>query len=244
MAVIGRGPQRHAEFVEKTTMLRAYLRGDSYRIGDWDSRLEWLSDFPDYQPVPLEIMGSGPKTLRTAGALADRITLAVGAAPERIDWALERVDEGLADSGRTRADVTLGSTIALCIDDDRQRAAERLRQRVRAAAHMSSFPGNDLDAQPEIMRRITTELRTGYDYAQHHMRKTAWEEGEHPQELIDAEFAGWFGVGGPAPYVVERLHALVEQGFRYFIFAAQSLEERQELMADVVPQVRKLAVAA
>jgi hypothetical protein len=35
-------------------------------------------------------------------ALADRITLGVGTAPERVRWALDRVHEGLAAAGRTR----------------------------------------------------------------------------------------------------------------------------------------------
>jgi 5,10-methylenetetrahydromethanopterin reductase len=90
MGMIGREPRRHAEFVEKTTALRAHLRGESIELGGYDSRLEWLDEFPQYEPVPLEIMCSGPKTMTAAAALADRITFSVGAAEERLRCALRR----------------------------------------------------------------------------------------------------------------------------------------------------------
>ena len=39
--------------------------------------------FPEFEPVPLEVISSGPKTIAAATTLADRITLSVGAAQER-----------------------------------------------------------------------------------------------------------------------------------------------------------------
>src|SRR6266478_9694 len=98
--MIGRGPQRHAEFVEQTQMLRTYLRGETVRLGEAESRLEWLDAFPAFTPVPLEVMASGPRSLQFAGRTADRILLGVGAAPERVGWAIDQVDAGLAESGR------------------------------------------------------------------------------------------------------------------------------------------------
>ena len=74
--------------------------GRDDRAREARSRLEWLERF-DYTPVPLEIVATGPRMLRAAAALADRITINVGAAPERISWALEQVDAGLeAAAGR------------------------------------------------------------------------------------------------------------------------------------------------
>ena len=100
-------------------MLRAYLQGETISIGDAESRLEWLERF-DYTPVPLEIVATGPRMLRAAAALADRITINVGAAPERISWALEQVDLGLEEAGRTRADVTIGTFVMAAVGNDRQ----------------------------------------------------------------------------------------------------------------------------
>lgn len=241
MGVIARGPQRHAEFVENTTMLRGYLRAERVRIGAGASRLAWLDDFPEYEPVPLEIMASGPKTLKAAAALADRVTLAVGAAPERIDWALGELARGLNEAGRDPAEVTVGAMICLCVDADAAAAVEQLRTRVRGQAHMSSFRGNDLTAQPQIMRRVTSQLRQGYVYEDHHLRGTSWSETDAPAGMVDAEFAKWFGIGGPAWYAVERIHELIEQGLRYFVFSGQSRPEREAILGEVAPEVRRLA---
>jgi len=41
MGVIGRGPQCHAEFVEKTIALGTDLRGETIQLDDWESRIEW-----------------------------------------------------------------------------------------------------------------------------------------------------------------------------------------------------------
>ena len=236
MGAIGRGPQRHAEFVEKTTALRTYLRGESVRVGGSNSRLEWLDAFPEFEPVPLEIVCSGPKSIAAAAALADRITFSVGAADERVRWALGVLDEGLEAAGRTRADVQIGAYVPICVDPDRANAAERLRVRVTGAAHMSSFPGNDLSVQPEILRKVTTQLRTAYDYRHHN------NDPDNPLGgLVDAEFADWFALGGPPQYLAERLAHLVELGLSHFMFAALPLDERERLATDVFPAVRETA---
>jgi 5,10-methylenetetrahydromethanopterin reductase len=234
LGVVGLGPQRHDEFVEKTTMLRAFLRGETIRLGDYDSRLQWL-DGRDFSPVPLELMGSGPRMLRTAAGLADRVTLAVGTAPERIAWALERIDEGLEAAGRSRDEIRIGAYVPIALDDDPRLAAERLRVRVKGAAHMASLRGTDFDAQPEKLRAVTTRLRDEYDYRHHNN-----EAGNPLGELVDDDFATWFGIGGPASYVVERLGRLAEAGLSYFFFGAIPLEERQRIAADVMPAVRAL----
>ena len=234
LGVVGRGPQRIAEFRERTEMLREYLAGRAVRIGHWESRIEWLDDVA-YTPVPLEVMCSAPKAIGVAAALADRITLAVGTAPERVRWALERVDEGLAAAGRARADVQLGMYVPVCVEDDRTVAAERLRVRVKGIAHMSSFPGVDLEEQPERLRRVSATLRDAYNYRHHNMK-----DGNPLAELVDAEFADWFGIGGPPGYVVERLGELADAGFSYLFIAAFPLAERERFAAEVMPQLRQV----
>jgi 5,10-methylenetetrahydromethanopterin reductase len=185
--------------------------------------------------VPLEIMCSGPKSLHAAAALADRITLSVGAAPERIRWALERIDEGLRDAGRSRADVKVGAFLPLCLDDSRSNAAERLRTAVALTAHMASLPGMDLDGQPERLRRVTRQLRDAYDYRNHNLQP----DNPHGRS-VDPEFASWYGIGGPPAYVVERMGQLVEAGLSYIFLGKTPLGEREALADKVMPVVRKL----
>jgi 5,10-methylenetetrahydromethanopterin reductase len=231
LGVIGRGPQRLAAFGADAQMLRRYLLGETVRTGDWDSRIEWLGSV-DYVPVPVEIMCSGPKAIRVAAAIADRVTLTVGAAPERVQWALDTLDEGLAAAGRSRDEVEVGAYVGIAVDDDRPRAVQRLRVRVKGIAHMASFPGVDLDAQPEALRKVTTELRAAYDYRHHNVK------ADNPLgQLIEPEFADWFGIGGSSSYVVERLGSLADAGLSYVFTAGLIGAERERFVSDVMPQL-------
>jgi hypothetical protein len=99
---------------------------------------------------------------------------------------------------------------------------------------MSSFRGNDLGRQPEVMRRVTEKLREGYDYRFHR----AGVPADNPNtRLIDEEFADWFGIGGPPPYVADRLGALVDLGVSFFGTALEG-NERERFASDVMPLVR------
>jgi len=52
------------------------------------STLQWLTDTD--RSTPLEIVGAGPKVLAMAGKYSNRPAIAVGAVPERVDWAVRR----------------------------------------------------------------------------------------------------------------------------------------------------------
>jgi 5,10-methylenetetrahydromethanopterin reductase len=234
VAMVGKQPQKHDEFVSNTAMLRAFLHGDSVRLGGYDSRLEWLEG-QDYEPVPIEIACAGPKTIGAAARIADRIQLTVGAPPERIRWALEIIREALSEVGRDRSEIQIGALVPLCVDASRTAAAERLRTGTAVIAHMASLPGIDLSSQPEKLRRVTTRLREAYDYRHHNM-----EQANPMRDLVDAEFADWYGIGGPPSYIIERLQELVELGIDYFFLGTIPLEEREILATEVMPRIREL----
>ena len=235
-ALAGRSPQRHADMSRDLDFLRAYLKRETVTFGDRESRLDWIGDLP-YSPVPIGLVCSGPRAIALAAEKADRIGLSVGGSPERIRWALNCVDEALSAARRTRDEVRIGAFVPLAITDNRATAPAALRPRIAGWAHMSSFRGIDLSTQPEIMRRVTEKLRKDYDYRYH-------REGvplENPNtQMIDEEFADWFGVGGPPAYVVDRLAFLVELGIDY-IGTVLVGPERERFAADVMPAVRAAA---
>jgi 5,10-methylenetetrahydromethanopterin reductase len=234
VAMVGKRPQKHDEFVSNATLLRAFLHRETVRLGSYDSSLAWLAG-QDYAPVPIEIAGAGARTLAAAATLADRIQLTVGAPPERIRWALDIIGAALADSGRDRREVHIGALVPLCVDASRTVAAERLRTGTAVIAHMASLPGMDLSTQPDKLRQVTTRLRHAYDYEHHNM-----EQANPMRDLVDAEFADWYGIGGPPAYITERLGELVELGIDYFVLGTVPRAEREILAAEVMPRIRKL----
>jgi 5,10-methylenetetrahydromethanopterin reductase len=236
VALAGRRPQRHDDLARDIALVRQYLNRDTVQFADRESRLEWIGDLP-YSPVPIEMVCSGPRAIALAAASADRIGLSVGASPDRIRWALGIIDAALGAAGRTRADVRIGAYVPIAIADTREAGRAEIKYRVAGWAHMSSFPGNDLDAQPEIMRRVTEQLRVGYDYRFHRADVPA----DNPNtRQVDEEFGDWFGIGGHPAYVAERLHELVELGVHTFVTSLVGLEH-ERFATEVMPLVRTAA---
>jgi 5,10-methylenetetrahydromethanopterin reductase len=233
LKVLGQPPQAFTPWVGATALLREYLHGGGLPVEDWVSGIRWLPDQP-YGVVPIEVMCSGPRAIRAAAALADRVTITVGANPARVRWAMDILDEALAVAGRTRADVEVGTYMPVCIADDRKAAAETLRIRVKGPMHMAAVPGADLAGQPEAVRRATLRLGERYDVRHHDVTPT------NPLgALVEPEVAQWFGIGGSAEYVAERLLELVELGFDYFFFADLPEAEREALTGEVFDAVRR-----
>lgn len=232
VGMIGLKPQPQAEYVRDAALVRAYLRGETTRINDADSRLRWLPE--DYEPVPLEMFASGPKSIAAAAAIADRVTLAVGANPEYMAWALDIIDRSLAESGRTRADIQIGATIPFAVADDAASAREALRPHILGWAHMSSFRGNDLSRQPEPLRKVTEVLRTAYSYDHHTIEAARTSKIQH---LATDEFIDWFGIAGTADGVAGQLLQLWDMGLRHFTVATDDVQ-RARLAKDVMPRVR------
>jgi alkanesulfonate monooxygenase SsuD/methylene tetrahydromethanopterin reductase-like flavin-dependent oxidoreductase (luciferase family) len=183
--------------------------------------------------VPIEVAAAGPRTLGAAATLADRIQLTVGAAPERIRWALSVIEAALSQIGRARSELRIGALIPLVVDSSRTSAAERLRTGVAVIAHMASLPGMNLAEQPARLRAVTERLRVQYDYRHHNM-----EQDNPMRDLVDTDFADWFGVGGPPTYITQRLGELAAMGVEYFVFGTIPRAEREILAADVMPQLR------
>jgi 5,10-methylenetetrahydromethanopterin reductase len=235
VAAAGLKPQRLADMERDLGYLRAYLDAGEVRFGDTTSRLEWAKDLA-WDRVPIQIACSGPRAMALAARAADRIVLGVGAAPERVAWALEIIETALAAVGRSRDSLRVGLSVPLAVTADRAAGRALIRTRVAPQAHMQSRPGVDLSQQPEILRKVTSVLRHGYDYSFHHADAPA----DNPNSAVcDEEFGDWMGIGGPPAYVVDRLGPFVERGVDFFM-TPLPMPEREIFAAQVMPALRKL----
>lgn len=220
----------------------AYLQGDVVQRGTTDSQLRWI---PSAQNVPIDIAATGPKTIELAADIANRISFAVGSAPERIDWALDVLEKRLAQNGRQRADIQVGAFINLVCDQDAKRAINLARMGAGLVAHFTAMKGAKLDHLPPQLATVATALRTQYDM-KHHGR----DEGSH-LELIDDEFVSWYAICGNPQLCIDRLGTLIEKGLDHVYIVGgspvpfpigermQGLIEHQGLFAaDVLPGLR------
>jgi len=109
ICVIGRGDSSaaHIGIKNATTQqlrtyverMRTYMSGGTVQRGDTESALRWLKG-ENVAPVPIDIACTGPKTIEMAVEAGDRISFAVGSAPERIAWAVDIATRHLQKIGR------------------------------------------------------------------------------------------------------------------------------------------------
>ncbi len=204
-AHIGRRNATTAELRSYVEQLRGYLRGEEIMRGEARSRMRWLA--PGTLPiVPIDIACTGPATIRMAVDVADRVTFSVGAAPERIRWALDTANDQLVKTGRDRAGVRIGAYISLVCDPDEQRAINLGRMISGMVAHFAGMKDSPVDHLPPQLKSIAIRMKSGYDMARH-----AQNEGAH-LAMVDDEFVDWFSICGPPAKCAERLAALIGMG--------------------------------
>jgi 5,10-methylenetetrahydromethanopterin reductase len=224
LAHLGFAPAPVGELEAYIKVVRAYLRGESVpfeeltRFGHAgtkvlgslgladapdDSRLHWLPS--DLAPVPVEVAATGPKVL-AAARHADRVLLAVGAAPERVAWARD-----LAGAPAT------GAFVNVVAHEDRTTAFELMRGGLSTFARFNTMHGETNGPLSEDDRMMLKSLHQSYDMTKH------TQTGSAQANVLTAEFAERFGIAGPPAYCVERLQALVELGIDKFVIVGPSL---------------------
>jgi 5,10-methylenetetrahydromethanopterin reductase len=204
-AHIGRRSATTAELRAYVEQVRGYLQGAEVLRGATASRMRWLA--PGELPaVPVDVACTGPATIRMAAEVADRLTFAVGSAPERLGWALETAHQRLKETGRDRGSLRIGAYVNLVCDPDEKRAIDLGRMISGMVAHFAGMKDSPVDHLPPKLKALAIRMKSDYDMARH-----AQNEGSH-LELVDDEFVDWFSICGPPSKCAERLGALIELG--------------------------------
>lgn len=243
-AHIGLRSATTAELRTYVEQVRGYLAGDVVMRGETASRMRWLKP-GELTTVPIDVACTGPATIGMAADVADRISFAVGSAPERVAWALEVLRVRLAETGRDRSSVQVGAYINLVCDTNEQRAIELGRMISGMVAHFAGMKNSPVDHLPPQLKNLAIQMKAGYDMARH-----AQNEGEH-LSMVSDEFVDWFSICGPPSKCVERLGALIDMGLDHVYLlggspVASPHGARQEAMVrqsrlfaeQVMPRVR------
>ena len=141
--------------------------------------------------------------------VGDRISFAVGSAPERLQWAMDTALAHLEKIGRPRDSIQIGAYINLVCDEDEQRALSLGKLIAGMVAHFAGLKNAPTDHLPAKLRAIAESMQSQYDMARH-----AQEEGTH-LELIDGAFVDWFSICGPPDKCIDRLQPLIDLGLEH-----------------------------
>ncbi len=163
---LGRTPMPVAEFEPRLRDVQTYLSGGEVDCDGFASSLRWL-DQAQQPKVPLDVACSGPRLITLAAQVADRLTLAVGAEPDRIRWAIDLAGKAAAEAGRDPAEIGFGVYVNVACLPEAGAARAAIAGGVAAFAHFSATPGSTGAGLSDDDRSVIQEVGRRYDTTQH-----------------------------------------------------------------------------
>ena len=229
LAHIGMAPAPVKYLEAYTGALRAYLHGqavafeelgqfspsgcsrqiDGLNLADAPSgsSLRWAGAQPS--PVPVEVVGSGPAVLAAAARVSDRVWVAVGAQPERVQWAISSVRAERDRLGL--APVPIGAVVNVVAHPDLDTARDLVAGGLASTARFSAMHGVVRAPVAEADREVYQAIARSYEMTRH------THGGAGHLQVLTGEFIDQFGIAGPPSHCVARLRALAELGIDRFL---------------------------
>ena len=235
-AHIGKRQATTEELRNCVVTLKSYLNGEAIEAGDMQSPIRWI-DPKVISPVPIDIACTGPRTIKMACDVADRVSFAVGSAFERVEWAMNTAKEHLEKTGRSSDSLQIGAYINLICDYDEKRAISLARMLAGLVAHFTAMKGASTEHLPDKLLPVTQQLQTDYD-----MKNHSSEKGQH-LDLIDDDFIEWFSIAGSPQKCINRLQKLLDLGLDhiYILGGSPIVEPRDARVRAMVEQTQVFA---
>jgi len=248
LAHLGFAPAPLADLERFVRITRAYLRGESVPFDDLrayerdgarsidalglanrpdDSRLHWLP--ADLAPVPVDVVATGPRALALAGATADGVWLAVGAARDRVGWAAATA----VAAGAKR----LAAFVNVVAHPDVATARRLASGGLTTFARFSAMDGRVRAPIDDASKQTLRNVHAAYDM-ERHTRAGSPQAAQLTDEFIDS-----FGIVGSPEHCIGRLRELASLGIERFIIVGPSIDAdrdaarvaRQLFVDDVLP---------
>jgi 5,10-methylenetetrahydromethanopterin reductase len=240
---LGKKPMPVTQFAAAVTDLQSYLANETIDCDGRPSRLRFL-DRCTQPKVPIDIAVSGPRMIELGAHVAERVTLAVGADPDRVAWALEVARDAAADAGRDPATISFGAYVNVGCHPDLDAARGLISGAVAAFAHFSSMPGSTGAGLNEADRSVVAEVGRRYD-SNEHLSNAA----EHTRALQPG-FVERFAVVGPPDVWADRLRGVAALGIDRFVITGASFRADRDhartadqlLTGELLPALREGSV--
>ena len=164
---MGLNPVKTSFLQESIPVLRDLLAGKTVTINETEVHLRWIDTDPG---IPIMMSATGPRNLRLAGSLADRVMLYVGVEETSVRWAMEHVRAGAEEAGRDPDAIRFSVLTAMWVSDDQEEAWSKCRWAPAACANhiADTMKRNPSHGMPEAMTRLA-QSRDEYDYYAGHL---------------------------------------------------------------------------
>ena len=193
------------------SQVQGFLRGEEVTLDNgYRSRNEWIAR-GSMPKVPVDVAATGPRVIEVGATLADSVTFAVGADPERLAWAIDFARQARKRAGLDPSTLKLGAFLNTVVNPDIARARVLARGTVGTIAHFSGMSRDSAAGMRPDDRAVVQNVGETY-YMSRHTRADAG----HAQHLDDA-FIDRFAVAGPAAHCVKRFEAILKLGLDHLI---------------------------
>jgi 5,10-methylenetetrahydromethanopterin reductase len=255
LAHLGLAPASPTVFERYLGRLQGYLRGEPVPFDERDrsemrsvdrlpnadapehSVLRWLN--PSLPKVPVDVAATGPKVIRLAAVLADRLTFAVGADPERLEWAVTTARAAREQAGLDPTALTFGAYVNVVPHPDPAVAVKLAAIGVATLSRFSAMHGRVASPMRSDDSAEVQQLVSAYDLGHH-----GDENADHRSAVSD-EYIHRFGITGPVEHCVSRLREIEDVGIDRVVVLdlgspndQQLIYSRAALLSQVMPALR------
>jgi 5,10-methylenetetrahydromethanopterin reductase len=211
VAKIGERAPSSKDFARYISQVQGFLRGEEVTLDNgFRSRNEWIAR-AGLPKVPVDVAATGPRVIEVGATLADSVTFAVGADPERIAWAADHARQARMQAGLDPATLKLGAYLNVVVDRDFARARAMSRGTVGTIAHFSGMSRDSTAGMRPDDRAVAQKIGETYDMSRH-----ARGDAGHAQ-FIDDAFVDRFAIAGPPAHCVKRFEELLKLSLDHLI---------------------------
>jgi 5,10-methylenetetrahydromethanopterin reductase len=236
LELIGLRPPSAQEFEQQVGRLQTYLRGGRVDVDGFGSRITWLPVVGDGK-VPVDVFGSGPHVIAAAARQADRVTVTVGAEPDRVQWAVRTAQEARAAAGLDPQTLDIGAFVVVGVGTDQEALDELVRGNASISAHFQRGSRSTLSTADAA---VVADVSAHYDDYHHGL------EHATQAETLSGDFLRRFCVIGGPDECVERLRRLIGLGLSHVTVVGGSrdidsaVRERSDRLVaeEVLPALR------
>ncbi len=127
---LGLRPARLAALREYIGAVRTMLAGETAHYLGRQGYVTWSND-----PVPIMMSAEGPRTLRIAGEIADRVMIHTGLTPEILEDTVAHVRAGERNGGKPVGSTEIWAFAKCNIEDNHDAAVDEIKMALAASAH-------------------------------------------------------------------------------------------------------------
>ena len=231
-----------AELESTVEVIRKLCLGQEVDFGETKMSIRWNSKG---RRIPIYVTGSGPKVLELAGRVGDGAIINTGASEDTVRFSLDKVLQGVEESGRQPKDVDLAIFVFAAVADDRRVAIEEAKP--FATWFFVNLPNHPVVAKQqlsskarEILEKYQKEYYKYDEQVSHHAAQ--WDGASSKASFMDDGMVTKFSIAGNPEDVVRQLKDLERMGVETYIFRvgySKNFERMLELLGDhVLPQFR------